>query len=549
LENNSPDCIVIGYNETPFAEYEQLIRKYGEDSETYQDLRFSFVDTEHGKLNYIDLFNHVVGRGSESERFREFKSGDIPSLASCYLINYLGRHGFSGANINLFQYEKEQLATYLAGNPLAVAITTTFYVLNEPVIEMVRFIREQNPTVKIIVGGPLIANHHNRFPAEMFLFTLGEIGADIYVVESQGEQALGQVLTALRDGGDLAQVPNIVYYDGDQPKQTACLPENNDLDQNYLDWGHFSGVPLGATLQARTARSCAFKCAFCAYPMRAGALTLASLETIEKELDSAVAAGAKNLVFIDDTFNVPLPRFKDICRLMIRKKYNLNWFSYFRCSNADELAIDLMAEAGCKGVFLGIESGSPTILKGMNKAAKIDQYRKGIQRLRANGIVTFGSFITGFPGETQETIRETIDFIRETEVDYYRMQMWYCEPGTPIYNEREKYKIKGEAFNWEHATMDSKEAMASIEAAFLEITESQWLPQWSFDFWILPYFLGRGLDLDLFKELMEGANALLRLEIAGVELEEKQDTQELILALMEEQVKAWDMDLMKQVIA
>ena len=87
----------------------------------------------------------------------------------------------------------------------------------------------------------------------------------------------------------------------------------------------------------------------------------------------------QNVVFIDDTFNVPLPRFKDICRLMIRKNYRFNWFSYFRCSNSDEEAIDLMARSGCKGVFLGIESGSPHILQAMNKAATIEKYADGIE--------------------------------------------------------------------------------------------------------------------------------------------------------------------------
>ena len=144
--------------------------------------------------------------------------------------------------------------------------------------------------------------------------------------------------------------------------------------------------------------------------------------------------GVRNLVFIDDTFNVPFPRFKDICRLMIRKNYHFDWFSYFRCSNSDEEAIELMAESGCKDVFLGIESGSPTILANMNKSATVEKYAKGIEMLRRHDILTFGSFIIGFSGETDETVAETTDFIRATKPDYYRAQMWYCEPGTPMTN-------------------------------------------------------------------------------------------------------------------
>ena len=131
------------------------------------------------------------------------------------------------------------------------------------------------------------------------------------------------------------------------------------------------------------------------------------METIEKELDSMHELGnVSNAVFIDDTFNVPFPRFKEICRMMIRNKYTFNWFSYFRCSNSDEEAIELMAQSGCKGVFLGIESGSPTILKNMNKSATVEKYAQGIEWLRQYGILTFASIITGFPGETEATVQE-----------------------------------------------------------------------------------------------------------------------------------------------
>jgi p-methyltransferase len=141
--------------------------------------------------------------------------------------------------------------------------------------------------------------------------------------------------------------------------------------------------------------------------------------------------------------------------------------------------------------------------------------------LRRNGILTFGSFITGFPGETDETVQETIDFIRSTRPDYYRSQMWYCEPGTPIQNERQKYQIDGEGFVWSHATMDSMEAMDHIDRMFLEVEESVWLPQWSFDFWIIPYLMGKGINLDRFRQFMTSAHRLLTLEIDSIPTQQK----------------------------
>lgn len=538
MPNRGLDCIVIGYNETPFERYEELIRVYGEDSEAYRDLKLSFVEVGGRKMNYVDLLNHVAGLGGETAG-RPFRSGEIPNLAAAYLTHYLRRRGLQCDYINLFQDEKGRLAEHLADDPVCIAITTTFYILNFPVTEMVDFIRRCNPRVPIVVGGPLISNHVRNYAGRELEAALEDIGADIYVIESQGEHSLLQIVQRLRDGGDLAGVPNLLYREDGRFHQTPRAPENNSLDENFIDWHRLADRGLGPTLQTRTARSCAFSCSFCNYPARAGKLTLAGLETITSELDSMRELGVENVVFIDDTFNVPLPRFKEICRLMIERRYGFRWFSYFRCSNADEETVELMAKAGCTGVFLGIESGSPSILEGMSKKASEIAYRRGIEWLRRHGILTFGSFIIGFPGETAQTVRETEDFIRETGLDFYRAQMWYCEPGTPIFNHRERYQIEGTGFVWRHATMESQEAMDHIERLLLAMRGPEWLPQWSFDFWIIPYLIGRGLSLDQFRSFMTDANRLLALEIASLSPEEKREAQQLSLNRMVVEARQW----------
>jgi p-methyltransferase len=528
--DNRLDCVVIGYNEVPFQRYESFLRNYGEDTEAYRDLKFSFVNLDGDKMDYMGLMNYVYRKAKTNEQpngHEEFKSGEIPNLAAVYLTNYLRQHGHHSRYVNLFQHEKQKLIDLLAEDPLCIAITTTFYVVNLPVNEMVEFIRGHNSKVKIVVGGPLISNHTRNSQGDALKAALGDMGADFYIKDGQGEQTLSHLIECLKNGGSINEVPNLIYFADGELHHTKVVPENNSLDENYINWRSFPEEQLGTTIQTRTARSCAFKCSFCNYPTRAGALTLTSLTVLEKELDSIAELGnVKNLVFIDDTFNVPFPRFKDICRLMIRKKYPFNWFSYFRCSNSDEEAIELMAQSGCKGVFLGIESGSPTILKNMNKAATIEKYAQGIKWLRQHDILSFGSFIVGFPGETEETVQETINFIQTTKPDYYRAQMWYCEPGTPIQNERAKYDINGVGFVWSHATMDSLEAMDHIDRMFLTINESLWLPQWSFDFWTIPYLLGKGISLECFRELMTLAHKMLVLEIASVPDHQKNSMQQ-----------------------
>src|SRR6185503_11684953 len=103
-------------------------------------------------------------------------------------------------------------------------------------------------------------------------------------------------------------------------------------------------------------------------------------------------------------------------------------------------------------------------------------------------------------------------FVQEHQPDFYRVQLWYCEPGTPVDRQRDTYGLKGHGYAWRHATMDHQEAMACVEDMFRTVRESAWLPQWSFDFWIIPYVLGRGITLTQFKTFMIQANTLLGLE-------------------------------------
>ena len=120
-----------------------------------------------------------------AEVMRPFKSGDIPNLAAMYLTNFLRKRGHHTKYINLFQYEKDNSSSFSPKIPYCVAITTTFYVLNFPVNEMVEFIRSHNPKVKIVVGGPLIANHVRNYQGEALKAALEDIGADIYVIEGR----------------------------------------------------------------------------------------------------------------------------------------------------------------------------------------------------------------------------------------------------------------------------------------------------------------------------------------------------------------------------
>jgi radical SAM PhpK family P-methyltransferase len=380
-----------------------------------------------------------------------------------------------------------------------------------PIVEIVNFVRQHNPEVKIIVGGPHTFNLCSTQEPEALEFVLQAIGADIYIYDSQGELTLTCVLNELRSSKpDLSRVPNLFYTEDKTTfKSTGRIIEDNDMDENSVDWSHFDREFYTPGVQIRTARSCAFSCSFCKYPAMAGRLNLTSLPVVERELRALNDAGVKHLVFIDDTFNVPLPRFKDLCRIIIDNKFEFDWYSFFRCSNSDDEAFDLMYQSRCKGVFLGIESGDPSILVNMNKFAKVDRYKYGVRMLKERGIATFASIIVGFPGETEETVRNTMEFLQEANPMFYRAELYYHYTNVPIHQQADKFGIRGAGYSWKHNTMDWRQASEWVKKIYRTVDGPSVLPGYMFDFWSIPYLIGRGFTLEQVKGFTQVAQEIL----------------------------------------
>ena len=504
------DCIIIGPHEIDFPIVESKLKKMGEQSAAYRVLKANSVSFRGERMPYFQMLNQLLTTATGQPS--HLHVCELPSLALCHLKSFLSKQQLNVEIINFFPFEKARLLSLLAQSPIAVAITTTFYVDSDTVIEIVRFIREHNPYTKIIVGGPYILNVCTTYDTEAQNFIFKTIGADIYIGDSQGELTLSQLLHELRNthNQNLNRVPNLTYtFNNTTFQRTPRLIENNNINESIVDWQLFDQAYYTPTVQMRTARSCSFSCAFCQYPSLGGPLSLNSMDVIEHQLRLFQEAGVKNVVFIDDTFNVPLPRFKAICRMIIKNKFDFNWFSFFRCANSDDEAFDLMQASGCKGVFLGIESGDDTILTNMHKSASINRYRRGISKLRERDIITFASFIVGFPGETQETIKNTIDFITETEPTFYRAELYYHYTSVPIHQQAEQYGIRGSGYHWKHNTMDWQEACDMVDVMYKTITGPLIMPGYMFDFWSIPYLMGKGLSPDQLTRFMRVARDAL----------------------------------------
>lgn len=523
------DCLLIGFNDYSFPDYARMVSSMGLKSGAYRDLNLAFITLEKQPLRSMDVLNRFYAE-NKGDAPKPFHNADFLWPVISYLGTYLQRRGFSFDYVNLPHLERKELQVKLQRNDiLTIVITTTLYVSPHPILDLISFIREHNKEAKIIVGGPFIANQPKLGDLSAMALFFEQMGADIYVISNEGEATLVNILRNLKSGRPLNSINNIVYRQEEKYEFTASAPESNSLEDNMVDYGLFQeGINEFVTL--RTAKSCPFSCSFCGFPQRAGKYRYMTVELVEKELNAIRdLGGVTTLTFIDDTFNVPKERFRELLKMMIRNNYGFKWNSFYRSDHGDGHTIELMAKAGCEGVFLGVESGSDAMLARMNKTARQKHYRTAIPLLQAAGISTHANVIIGFPGETLETAAETEELIEEAKPDFFRAQLWYADPITPIWSQREDYRVTGSAFTWSHATMDSTMACDLIDRMFLSIKNSVWLPQNGFEQWSTFYLQRKGMQMGQIKDFLKCFNAAIREKLLYPDREDV--SPELIAAL------------------
>ena len=508
------DCIIIGSHEINVHTRMMALERMKHISGAYFPMTASLAKFRGRWIGAMDLLNTILQEAS-GKKF-DFHILDLPNLAVCYLTSYLLRRDFHIEAINFFDKGKDRLADLLRQGPRAVAISTSMYGEETPIQEVVQFIRKHNDETRIIVGGPYIFTTCSLWDTTTQDHLFAKIGADIYIYDSQGERTLESVLRQLRENGkDLEAIPNLIYRDDqkttdDRHLRQSLLPafvrtpraiEDNDVDLNAIDWQFFPKTLYSPTTLMRISRGCPFSCAFCTYPVMGGAFKPISLDVLEREMQQFAAAGVRNIIFIDDTFNASMPRFKKILGMMIQNRFDFKWHSMLRIANTDDETFDLLQESGCVQLQLGIESGSQRILDDMDKRATVEQYRNGIRRARERGIRTVGSCIVGYPGETQESCAATQSFIQETQPTYYFANLYFHSNNAPIARQAEKFGLKGSGYSWRHRTMDWQEAWKAIAAMFHAI-EGPLLPPHHMFYtnFAPPYLVSKGLSQEHINE-------------------------------------------------
>ncbi|MCP4146603.1 MAG: hypothetical protein GY757_02535, partial [bacterium] len=206
-------CLLIGHNNMEVKQYEKSIRKMGEKSGAYRDLNLNILHVKNTPYHLSGLFNMLYCNGEwPGQDKKKVDMFDTFSATLAYLGTYLHKHGITFDYVHSFQEEKETLARKLQEDEIqTIAVTTTYYVAAQPILEIMEFIKKYNKKAKIIVGGPFISTKIRCLQDPMLVDYLLDktIGADYYVNSSQGEATLVRLIEALQKDQSVEDIENI----------------------------------------------------------------------------------------------------------------------------------------------------------------------------------------------------------------------------------------------------------------------------------------------------------------------------------------------------
>jgi anaerobic magnesium-protoporphyrin IX monomethyl ester cyclase len=244
-------------------------------------------------------------------------------------------------------------------------------------------------------------------------------------------------------------------------------------------------MPLikGAFTFIVTSRGCPAGCTYCikhvSYQFTA---RLRSPKLIMEELWQLKKHGINNIHMYADLFTVNRDQVMELCQRMIDEKINIRWTCNSRVDYVDEEMLNSMAQAGCWLISWGIESGNEQILKHAHKGAYPDKAERSLHWAKKAGIKNWGYFIIGLPGETEETIRQTIDFSKKLPLDIALFHVAAPYPGTPFFFEVVENGWFRPGTRWEQVDMDRETVLdyPNLPAERLLYWQKRAFREWAF---------------------------------------------------------------------
>ena len=298
----------------------------------------------------------------------------------------------------------------------------------------------------LLVGGP----HATLFPERV----LGDPNVD-YLIYGEGEEPFRQLLRTMAwegvrpDEASLRGIAGLCFKTTAGPEPDGLVrndpaPLLHDLDTLPMPARHLFELgryPLYAPNGERmvtllTSRGCPFGCSYCFKGIMGRKYRQHSPDYVLREVHTLVDEyHYRHLYFIDDLFTFDQQRLHEICERIVADKLDIRWQCLARVDTVSREGLALMYRAGCREIHYGIESGNAEVLKRIDKRITHEQVRAAIDWTNAAGITAKGYFMLGLPGDTEETMQQTIALACELDLDLAMFSLTTPFPGTRLWDE------------------------------------------------------------------------------------------------------------------
>ena len=303
-------------------------------------------------------------------------------------------------------------------------------------------IKDRLPAARLALSGP----HVSALPVD----TLERAPHVDFVLIGEYEYTLRDLVACLAEGGNLDKVLGLAWRDAGAQSAVWANPRRPviaNLDElpwparHLLPMRHyrdsFAGLPMPG-LQMWASRGCPFGCIFCVWPkVMYGGQAYRVRDPVDVVDEMEQAAKQYNLCsvsFDDDTFDIGKSRILKLCSEIQRRGLGLPWTAMARADTADGEMIKAMATAGLFAIKYGVESGVQEVVNASGKSLDLNRVRETVRITKNLGVKVHLTFTFGLPGETEETIRRTLEFASEVDPDSVQFSIATPYPGTTYYD-------------------------------------------------------------------------------------------------------------------
>jgi len=383
-------------------------------------------------------YNHK--KFSENLEVVDEEFGVYPPLGPAYAAAILEKAGHEVILIDakaLKLSKREALDRVKKFNPNIMAFMLTTYIFHQTLSWIKYLKREVN--VPVICGGLNLA----YYPKE----TLSHKEIDFGIIGSARE-SLPKLVKAIQKNKDFSNIKGICYRKNG--KVFVNMPDSfhDEIDKLPFPARHllpnekyyqFISKKKNFTIML-TAKGCPYLCTFC--PIGRMPYSERKVENVMREVEECYKKyHVREIDFFTPTFTVNKKFIFEFCnglRNLRKKGITIDWSCRSRTDTVDEEMLKNMASVGCKRIYYGIESGNPEVLKNVNKYIKAEKIKKTIKLTQKYGIKALGFFMIGNPGETKESVEETIRFAKKLDLDYVQVMRTTAKPCTGLDDELKK---------------------------------------------------------------------------------------------------------------